>query len=62
MDIKTAVPTSIGVTLVGLFILGLSLTKFTKQKPIQSGIRMFIFGGIALLVGLLVGFLMPATM
>ena len=61
IDINRAIPASILVTLVGLFLLGISLTKFTKQKPLQSGLRMFIFGGIALCVGLAVGFLVPQT-
>ena len=60
-DVKTAIPISITITLVGLFLLGVSLTKFTKQKPFQSGLKMFIFGGIALSVGLLVGILAPTA-
>ncbi|MFA5999932.1 MAG: VIT1/CCC1 transporter family protein [Candidatus Paceibacterota bacterium] len=55
LPIKSAVPISIVVTLVGLFLLGISTTKFTKQPILKSGMRVLIMGGIALAVGLLAG-------
>lgn len=57
-SIKTAIPLSIVVTLAGLFVLGISTTKFTKQPLVKSGLRMLIVGGIALAVGLTAGLLM----
>jgi len=56
-DIKTALSISIGITLIGLFILGAGTTKFTKQPLAKAGLRMLITGGIALSVGLLAGLL-----
>ena len=55
--IKDAIPLSIVITLAGLFTLGMSTTKFTKQPLIKSSLRMLIMGGIALAVGLAAGIL-----
>jgi VIT1/CCC1 family predicted Fe2+/Mn2+ transporter len=57
LPIKTAVPLSIVVTLIGLFILGMSTTKFTKQPLLKSGLRVLVMGGIALIAGLAAGLL-----
>ena len=46
---------SIAVTLFGLFLLGASISRFTKEKWYATGAHMLIFGGIALAVGFLVG-------
>ncbi|KKQ07343.1 MAG: Conserved Archaeal membrane protein [Parcubacteria group bacterium GW2011_GWB1_36_5] len=58
LPIKNAIPLSIVITLIGLFVLGMSTTKFTKQPLIKSGLRVLIMGGIALFVGLVAGVLM----
>lgn len=55
LPIESAVPLSIGITLIGLFVLGMSTTKFTKQSLLKSGLRVLIMGGIALIVGLAAG-------
>lgn len=57
LPIKTAIPVSIAVTLSGLFLLGLSTTRFTKQPMLKSGLRILIMGGIALVAGLAAGLL-----
>ncbi|MFA6076878.1 MAG: VIT1/CCC1 transporter family protein [Candidatus Paceibacterota bacterium] len=57
LSIKNAVPLSIAITLIGLFALGMSTTKFTKQPILKSGMRVLIMGGIALFAGLLAGVL-----
>lgn len=57
LPIKSAMPLSIIITLIGLFALGMGTTKFTKQPLLKSGFRILIMGGIALLVGLLAGLL-----
>lgn len=57
LPINTAIPVSIVTTLIGLFALGLSTTKFTKQPLIKSGLRILIMGGIALVAGLVAGLL-----
>lgn len=46
---------SIGFALVGLFILGLVKAKIVKVNPIKSAMEIFILGGAATLIGLLVG-------
>lgn len=55
--INIAIPVSIATTLAGLFALGMSTTKFTKQPLLKSGIRVLIMGGIALVAGLAAGIL-----
>ncbi len=55
LPIKQALPISIVITLLGLFVLGMSMTKFTKQPLLKSGMRILIMGGIALVAGLLAG-------
>ncbi len=57
LPINNAIPLSIAITLIGLFVLGMSTTKFTKQPLIKSGLRVLIMGGIALFVGLIAGVL-----
>lgn len=57
LPIKTAIPLSIVTTLIGLFALGMSTTRFTKQPLIKSGMRVLIMGGIALIAGLAAGIL-----
>lgn len=55
LPINKAIPISIAITLLGLFGLGMSTTKFTKQPVIKSGLRILIMGGIALIAGILAG-------
>lgn len=57
MPIKSAIPVSIGITLTGLFLLGISTTRFTKQPMLKSGFRILVMGGIALVAGLAAGLL-----
>jgi len=57
LPIKTAIPISIATTLAGLFILGISTTKFTRQPLLKSGLRILVMGGIALVAGLVAGIL-----
>lgn len=55
LPIENAMPISIPAALVGLFILGVIVARYTAQSWIRSGVRLLIFGGIALVVGYLVG-------
>lgn len=57
LPIKNAIPLSIVITLIGLLFLGMGTTKFTKQPILKSGLRVFLMGGIALIVGLAAGVL-----
>jgi len=53
--ISSAIILSIGITFLGLFILGCITTKFTKRRWWRAGLEMFFIAGIAALVGYTVG-------
>ncbi|MBU1202476.1 VIT1/CCC1 transporter family protein [Patescibacteria group bacterium] len=55
LPIDKAIYISIGATLAGLFVLGVATTKYTKINWLKAGFRIMILGGVALLVGYLVG-------
>lgn len=46
---------SIALSLVALFILGVSQARLSKLRPAVNGARMLSIGGVAILVGVLVG-------
>lgn len=46
---------SISFSLIALFLLGAGSGKFSSGRPFRVGIRMFLLGGIAILVGVSVG-------
>ena len=58
LPVSTAIYVSVVATLLGLFIVGSSLTHYTKQPWFKNGMHMLVFGGIALIVGLSVGVIM----
>jgi VIT1/CCC1 family predicted Fe2+/Mn2+ transporter len=51
----TAIPVSIGLALLGLIILGVYKGKITHKSPVRSAIEVFVIGGIAAGIGLVVG-------
>jgi len=53
--LQTAIVVSVVSTLILLFVLGASITKFTKKSWIRAGTRMFILASVALMAGYLVG-------
>jgi len=53
--ISVAVTVSIVTTLMSLFLLGVGTSRFTKTNWIKSGFRTLILGGIALVVGVMIG-------
>lgn len=55
LPISTAIYISIIITLIGLFLLGVGTTRYTKSNWFKSGIRIFVLGGIALLAGFIIG-------
>ena len=55
LPIESAMPISISAALVGLFVLGVVVARYTAQSWFRSGIRLLVFGGIALAVGYAVG-------
>jgi VIT1/CCC1 family predicted Fe2+/Mn2+ transporter len=50
---------SIGLSLLALIGLGLVSGKLFNISPVRSGLRMFILGGVAIAVGVVVGRLIP---
>lgn len=55
LPVQKAITWSVIITLICLFVLGVGTTKFTRTSPVKSGLRIFILGGVALLVGIIVG-------
>jgi len=53
--IGIAIKISIVITLFGLFALGASTARYTKGNWIKMGTKVLILGGVALLVGYLIG-------
>lgn len=52
----SAVLTSVLLSLFGLFVLGFGTSRYyDRPNPIRHAIRMFLLGGTAVLVGMLVG-------
>ncbi|MBT4153803.1 MAG: hypothetical protein HOE53_04085 [Candidatus Magasanikbacteria bacterium] len=60
--ISTAIWTSVVVSLVGLFLLGAGVTKYTKRSALRAGLEMLILAGLAGTVGYIVGQLMSGWM
>jgi len=52
---KNALPLSVALSLITLFILGIVSAKIFKTRLLRSGLRMFIVGGMAIGVGIMVG-------
>lgn len=54
-EVDTAFPLSISFSLIALFILGLISAKIFKASALKYAIRMFLMGGMAIAVGVIVG-------
>lgn len=54
----TARVISIAIALLSLFIIGYFKGKIVGQKALRSALEMFIIGGLATVVGLVVGYLL----
>src|SRR3990167_2471270 len=54
-DLPLSVTLSIAFALIGLFILGYLKAHIVKVNPFKSAIEIFILGGAATLIGLIVG-------
>lgn len=55
LPIKNAMPISIGLTMIGLFIIGSTTTKFSKVTWYKAGGRVLLLGLVALVIGYLIG-------
>lgn len=51
----TAFPTSIIFSLLGLIILGVTKAKILRQKILHHAMEVFLIGGVAIAVGVIVG-------
>lgn len=54
-EVNTAFPTSIILSLISLFILGVSSALVYKTSVVKQGLRMLLVGGMAIGMGVLVG-------
>ena len=57
-DVPIAFPTSIGASLVTLFLLGFIAAKYYKANIWRNGLRMLVLGGLAIIAGAAVGILL----
>ncbi|MFH0831158.1 MAG: VIT1/CCC1 transporter family protein [Parcubacteria group bacterium] len=55
LPIQVAFWSSIGVTLVALFVLGAVAAKVSKIHPFRNGLKALIIGGLAVLLGVVIG-------
>ena len=55
LKVPIALPVSIILSFVALFLLGMVSATFLNIKPFRQGIKMLIIGGIAIVVGVIVG-------
>lgn len=51
----SVIPISVSITLIGLFFLGAATTRFSNRTWWKAGFEMFLFAGIAALIGYVVG-------
>jgi vacuolar iron transporter family protein len=54
-NIKTALPISVCITLLGLFVLGAGTTRFSKRVWWKAGSEFLFLAGIATIVGYIIG-------
>jgi len=54
-DVGPAIPVSVVLTLIGLFLLGAGTTKFSHRTWWKAGLEMFVLASIAGFVGYIVG-------
>lgn len=58
LAVQTAFPISIAASLISLFFLGFLGAKYFGANIWRSGLRMFIFGGLAISAGMAIGSLL----
>lgn len=54
-SVAVGVYISIGITLFGLFLLGVVTSRYTKQNPLIAGLTIFLLAGTAIVVGYIIG-------
>jgi VIT1/CCC1 family predicted Fe2+/Mn2+ transporter len=54
--VNNALPVSIGIALCLLFVLGVTTAEISRIHPVKKGLTMAVVGGIAILIGVLAGY------
>ena len=52
---QNALPISVAVTLLLLFLLGILSAKISRTSILRNGLKMFVIGGSAVVIGVVVG-------
>ncbi|MFA6424532.1 MAG: VIT1/CCC1 transporter family protein [Candidatus Magasanikbacteria bacterium] len=55
LPVNMAIKISVVTALLGLFVLGSAMSKFTKQKISRAGLEMALIGGTAMISGFIIG-------
>ncbi|TBW29983.1 VIT1/CCC1 transporter family protein [Gramella sp. KN1008] len=55
LPIRNAMPVSIALTMIGLFVIGSLTTKYSKVEWYKAGVRVLLLGLIALAIGFVIG-------
>ena len=55
LDVKEAFPVSVVLSLLALLMLAVFTSRITQSRLIQTAVRMVLIGGIAVMVGAIVG-------
>ena len=55
LEVSVGIYASVGITLFGLFLLGVMTSRYTKQDPIIAGFTIFFLGGLAISAGYFIG-------
>lgn len=55
LPLSVATLVSVVATLLGLFLLGVATTRYTKKNWFKAGLKIFILGSVALLAGVIIG-------
>ncbi|MFA5830845.1 MAG: VIT1/CCC1 transporter family protein [Candidatus Paceibacterota bacterium] len=53
--VGTGIYVSAGITLFGLFLLGVITSRYTKQNPFMAGLTIFLLAGMAIIAGYSIG-------
>lgn len=56
-----ALPASIVLSVLALFLAGFAGALFARVKPFWRGLRMALLGGAAIVIGVVIGFFVPAA-
>lgn len=55
LPVNSAISVSIGATILGLFLLGSIMSRFTRQKAMLAGLEMVLIGSVAMFAGYVIG-------